>query len=70
MIRKYKIDQDLSVRLDKYLKIKFSALTQSFIEKNIRKKNILVNNSKKPSKYIIQLPKQTILSNLMMNLKY
>ena len=55
MIRKYKIDQNLSIRLDKYLKIKFSALTQSFIEKNIRKKNILVNNSKKSSKYIIQL---------------
>ena len=55
LIRKYKIDQNLSVRLDKYLKIKFSALTQSFIEKNIRKKNILVNNSKKTSKYIIQL---------------
>ena len=54
MIKKYKINENLNIRLDKYLKIKFSALTQSFIEKNIRKKNILVNNFKTSAKYLIQ----------------
>ena len=54
MIKQFKIEEKLSLRLDKYLKIKFSALTQSFIEKNIRKKNILVNNFKTSAKYLIQ----------------
>ena len=52
MIKILKIEDKHTLRLDKYLKIKFSALTQSFIEKNIRKKNILVNNSKTTAKYI------------------
>ena len=34
----------MNQRLDKYLK-KYTSLTQGFIEKNIRKKNILINNS-------------------------
>ena len=55
MIKKYKINENLNIRLDKYLKIKFSALTQSFIEKNIRKKNIIVNNAKTSAKYLVQL---------------
>ena len=54
MIKKYKINENLNIRLDKYLKIKFSALTQNFIEKNIKKKNI-VNNVKTSAKYLVQL---------------
>jgi len=38
-------------RIDKLLKMNFSTLTQSFIEKNIRKKNIIVNNEVVTSKY-------------------
>ena len=54
MIKILKIEDKNILRLDKYLKIKFSALTQSFIEKNIRKKNILVNNSRTSAKYVIK----------------
>jgi len=48
------INRDFNVRLDKYLKNKFTALTQSFIEKNIRKKNIIINNLKTSAKYIVE----------------
>ncbi len=54
MIKNLKIEKDFEIRLDKYLKNNFTALTQSFIEKNIRKKNILINNSKTSSKYIVK----------------
>ena len=54
MIKIFKIDEDQNFRLDKYLKNKYTSLTQSFIEKNIRKKNILINNSKTTSKYIVK----------------
>ena len=54
MIKKIKIKGDLEIRLDKFLKIQFTSLTQAFIEKNIRKKNILVNNLKTNSRYIIK----------------
>ena len=54
MIKIFKIDEDHNFRLDKYLKNKYTSLTQSFIEKNIRKKNILINNSKTTSKYIVK----------------
>ncbi len=54
MIKIIKIYGNSDIRLDKYLKIQFSSLTQGFIEKNIRKKNILINNSKTFSKYIVQ----------------
>ena len=47
LIKILKIPKDLEdQRLDKYLKREFSNLNQSFIEKNLRKKNILVNNQK------------------------
>lgn len=45
-------DQDL--RLDKWLKKNYSSLNQSFIEKNLRKGNIKVNNLKVVSKYKLQ----------------
>ena len=55
MIKTIKITTDFEKqRLDKFLKRKFSNLTQSFIEKNLRKKNILVNNKISKSKYLVQ----------------
>ena len=54
MIKIIKIEKNFDIRIDKYLKISFTSLTQAFIEKNIRKKNILINNCKTSSKYIIK----------------
>ena len=55
MIKLFKINKNSEdQRLDKYLKRQFSSLTQSFIEKNIRKKNILINNKTAKSKYLIK----------------
>ena len=52
MIKKIKIITDSeNQRLDKFLKKSYSNLTQSFIEKNLRKKNILVNNEASKAKY-------------------
>ena len=65
MIKNLKIKKDFDIRLDKYLKITFTSLTQSFIEKNIRKKNILINNTKTFSKYIVK--KDDILKILNFN---
>ena len=51
MIKKIKIAQGFEdQRLDKYLKRLFSNLSQSFIEKNLRKKNILINGLSVKSK--------------------
>jgi len=50
-------------RLDKWLKINFSSLNQSFIEKNLRKGNIKVNNKKKLSKYRLQINDEIIIFN-------
>ena len=54
MIKIIKIGKDADIRLDKFLKLKFTSLTQSYIEKNIRKKNILINNIKTSAKYIVR----------------
>ena len=43
--------EDQDFRIDKWLRINFSSLNQSFIEKNLRKGNIKVNNQKALSKY-------------------
>tara|TARA_Y100001970_G_scaffold293157_1_gene438201 strand:- start:150 stop:1088 length:939 start_codon:yes stop_codon:yes gene_type:complete len=48
---KYQID----LRIDKWLRKNFESLSQSFIEKNLRKGYIKVNNKKVESKYKIQL---------------
>ena len=54
MIKKIKIAQGSEdQRLDKYLKRLFSNLSQSFIEKNLRKKNILINGLSVKSKYLV-----------------
>ena len=45
----------MNQRLDKYLKKKYTSLTQGFIEKNIRKKNILINNSITKANYLVKL---------------
>ena len=55
MIKNIKILNNLNQRLDKYLKQKFTSLTQGFIEKNIRKKNILINNSSTKANYHVKL---------------
>ena len=44
-----------NLRLDKWLKINFSTLKQSFIEKNIRKGNIKINKKKTSSNYRLKL---------------
>ncbi len=64
MIKKIKITQDFEdQRLDKFLKIFFSNLSQSFIEKNLRKKNILVNNLVVKSKYLVKENDLIIIKN-------
>ena len=55
MIKNIKIINNLNQRLDKYLKNQYTSLTQGFIEKNIRKKNILINNSSTKANYIVML---------------
>ncbi len=55
MIKNIKILDNLNQRLDKYLKHKYTSLTQGFIEKNIRKKNILINNSKTKANYLVKV---------------
>ena len=55
MIKNIKILNNLNLRLDKYLKNKYTSLTQGFIEKNIRKKNILINNSTTKANYLVKL---------------
>jgi len=55
LIKNIKILNNLNQRLDKYLKNKYTSLTQGFIEKNIRKKNILINNSITKANYLVKL---------------
>jgi len=55
LIKKIKILNNFNQRLDKYLRLKYTSLTQGFIEKNIRKKNILINNSSTRAKYLVKL---------------
>ena len=63
MIKKINIKKDYEVRLDKYLKNLFTSLTQSFIEKNIRKKNILINNSRTKANYVVKFNDNLSLLN-------
>ena len=64
MIKSFKIKkEEIDLRLDKWLKKKFSSLNQSFIEKNIRKKNILVNEAKQNSNYRISINDQIKILN-------
>ena len=64
-MKKFIIDSDdyINLRLDKWLKKNFSSLSQSFIEKNIRKGNIKVNLLKKKSNYKLKRKDQIIIYN-------
>jgi len=53
----------LNQRLDKYLKNKYTSLTQGFIEKNIRKKNILINNSITKANYLVKFKDELKILN-------
>ncbi len=55
MIKKFKIQKNFNQRLDKYLKYQYTSLTQGFIEKNIRKKNILINNLTTKANYLVKI---------------
>ena len=55
MIKNIKIKKNFDIRLDKYLKNLYSSLTQGFVERNIRKKNILINDSRTKANYIVKL---------------
>ena len=55
MIKKIKIQKNFNQRLDKYLKYQYTSLTQGFIEKNIRKKNILINNLTTKANYLVKI---------------
>ena len=68
MIKKILITKDYDLRLDKYLKKLFTILSQSFIEKNIRKKNILINNSRTKSNYIVKKNDNLSILNFHENL--
>ena len=64
MIKKIKITEDFEdQRLDKFLKKIFSNLSQSFIEKNLRKKNILINDLTVKSKYSLKKNDLLIIKN-------
>ena len=63
MIKNIKIFSNLNQRLDKYLKNKYTSLTQGFIEKNIRKKNILINNSATKANYLVKLSDELKILN-------
>ena len=67
IIKVNKIDDNL--RLDKWLKLQYSALQQSYIEKNLRKKNILLNDHLTKSNYIILVGDKVTIKNFT-NEKY
>ncbi len=68
MIKNIKILNNFNQRLDKYLKFKYTSLTQGFIEKNIRKKNILINNSTTKANYLVKLNDDLKILNFHENL--
>ena len=59
-----------NLRLDKWLRINFSSLNQAFIEKNIRKGNIKVNNKKVIAKYKLQIKDQIMIFNYSENIYF
>jgi len=63
LIKNIKILNNLNQRLDKYLKNKYTSLTQGFIEKNIRKKNILINNSITKANYLVKFKDELKILN-------
>jgi 23S rRNA pseudouridine955/2504/2580 synthase len=64
LIKIFIIDKDSAdQRLDKFLKRNFDNLSQSFIEKNLRKKNILLNQSLTKSNQIIKADDKITIKN-------
>lgn len=64
MIKIIKIYNDSSEqRIDKFLKRQFSSLSQGFIEKNLRKKNILLNDLTIKSNYILKASDKITIKN-------
>lgn len=64
MIKIFDIDNTTAEqRVDKFLKRKFINLSQSFIEKNLRKKNILLNNSVTKSNKVIKIGDKITIKN-------
>ena len=64
MIKIFIIDKDTAdQRLDKFLKRSFNSLSQSFIEKNLRKKNILLNQHLTKSNQIIKVDDKITIKN-------
>ena len=51
------------LRIDKWLKINFPLINQSYIEKNLRKGYIKVNNRKILSKYRLQIKDEVVIYN-------
>ena len=68
MIKNIKILNNLNQRLDKYLKQRYTSLRQGFIEKNIRKKNILINNLSTKANYLVKLNDELKILNFHENL--
>jgi len=58
-IDNYSADQ----RIDKFLKRQFNSLSQSFIEKNLRKKNILLNQNSTTSNQIVKVDDKITIKN-------
>jgi 23S rRNA pseudouridine955/2504/2580 synthase len=64
LIKIFIIDSNSSdQRIDKFLKRNFENLTQSFIEKNLRKKNILLNQHLTKSNQIIKVDDKITIKN-------
>ena len=64
MIKIFQINNNTAEqRIDKFLKRQFISLTQSFIEKNLRKKNILLNDHTTKSNYIVQVGDKVTIKN-------
>ena len=56
-------DSSADQRIDRFLKRKFQNLSQSFIEKNLRKKNILLNKHLTKSSQIIKVDDKITIKN-------
>jgi 23S rRNA pseudouridine955/2504/2580 synthase len=56
-------DSSADQRIDRFLKRNFQNLTQSFIEKNLRKKNILLNKNLTKSNQIIKVDDKITIKN-------
>jgi len=56
-------DSSADQRIDRFLKRKFQNLSQSFVEKNLRKKNILLNKHLTKSNQIIKVDDKITIKN-------